>query len=94
MEGKSILMRVHEFRIAKDLERSDLTGISAKSSHFISDITLDFHYDDMHHKVDVKSVIGMLLIPIKAGTTLRLLTRGKDEEEAMHFMFDLFQMFM
>lgn len=86
-------MRVHEFKIATDLERSVLTDISVKSSHFISDVTLDFQYDDMHHKVDVKSLLGMLLVPIKAGTTLRLLTRGKDEEEAMHFIFDLFQIF-
>ncbi|MDR6549831.1 phosphocarrier protein [Paenibacillus qinlingensis] len=86
-------MRVHEFMVAKDLERSDLSTISKKSSHFISDITLDFQFDEKHHKVDVKSVLGMLLVPIKAGTTLRLLTRGKDEEEAMHYIFDLFRMF-
>ncbi|NQX58468.1 HPr family phosphocarrier protein [Paenibacillus qinlingensis] len=86
-------MRVHEFKVTKDLERSDLSGISVKSSHFISDITLDFQFDEKHHKVDVKSVLGMLLVPIKAGTTLRLLTRGKDEEEAMHFIFDLFRIF-
>lgn len=86
-------MRVHEFMISRDIERSDLSGISAKSSHFISDITLDFQYEDKHHKVDVKSILGMLLVPIKAGSTLRLLTRGKDEEEAMHFIFDLFQVF-
>ena len=86
-------MRVHEFKIATNVERSHLSEISAKSSHFISDVTLDFHYDDKHHKVDVKSLLGMLLVPIKGGTTLRLLTRGKDEEEAMHFIYDLFQIY-
>ena len=39
------------------------------------------------------SLLGMLLIPIRAGTMLRLLTKGKDEEEAMHYMFDLFESF-
>ncbi|NOV03030.1 HPr family phosphocarrier protein [Paenibacillus planticolens] len=84
-------MRVHEFEILADLQRSDLTAISAKSSHFVSDITIDFEYDHTMHCVDVKSLLGMLLVPIRAGTTLRLLTKGKDEEEAMHFMFDLFE---
>ncbi|MGG1550835.1 MULTISPECIES: HPr family phosphocarrier protein [Paenibacillus] len=87
-------MRVHEFTIHRELERSDLAGLSAKSSHFMSDITLDFDYDDKHHTVDVKSLLGMLLIPIRAGTLLRLLTRGKDEEEAMHFIFDQFKPFL
>ncbi len=86
-------MRVHEFEIHSDLQRGDLSAISAKSSHFISDITLDFELDHKHHIVDVKSLLGMLLVPIKAGTTLRLLTKGKDEEEAMHFMFDLFELY-
>lgn len=84
-------MRVHEFEIHADLQRHDLIDISAKSSHFMSDIIIDFEHDHIPHKVDVKSLLGMLLVPIKAGTTLRLLTKGKDEEEAMHFMFDLFE---
>lgn len=83
-------MRVHEFVILSDIQRSDLSVISAKSSHFISDVTIDFTLEDKHHIVDVKSLLGMLLVPIKAGTTLRLQTKGKDEEEAMHFIFDLF----
>ncbi|OPH57564.1 hypothetical protein BC351_03305 [Paenibacillus ferrarius] len=86
-------MRVHEFIIGRDLQRSDLSEISAKSSHFISDITIDFELE-LEHKsfhVDVKSLLGMLLVPIKAGTSIRLLTRGKDEEEAMHFIFALFE---
>jgi phosphocarrier protein HPr len=84
-------MRVHEFVIQADIERSDLTDISSKSSHFISDITIDFDHNDVHHVVDVKSLLGMLLVPIKAGTSIRLLTKGKDEEEAMHFMYNLFR---
>lgn len=83
-------MRVHEFVILSDIQRNDLSVISAKSSHFISDVTIDFRLEDKHHIVDVKSLLGMLLVPIKAGTKLRLQTKGKDEEEAMHFIFDLF----
>jgi phosphocarrier protein HPr len=84
-------MRVHDFEIRSDLQRSDLITISAQSSHFISDITIDFEFDHKQHSVDVKSLLGMLLVPIKSGTTLCLRTKGKDEEEAMHFMFDLFE---
>ncbi|NQX67732.1 HPr family phosphocarrier protein [Paenibacillus alba] len=84
-------MRVHEFIIGRDLQRSDLSEISAKSSHFISDITIDFELEHKSFHVDVKSLLGMLLVPIKAGTSIRLLTRGKDEEEAMHFIFALFE---
>ncbi|UKS29157.1 HPr family phosphocarrier protein [Paenibacillus sp. HWE-109] len=84
-------MRVHEFSIRRDLQRSDMSDISAKSSHFISDITIDFEQEHKAYHVDVKSLLGMLLVPIKAGTSLRLLTRGKDEEEAMHVIFDLFE---
>ncbi|MEC0227152.1 HPr family phosphocarrier protein [Paenibacillus alba] len=84
-------MRVHEFIIGRDLQRSDLSEISAKSSHFIADITIDFELEHKSFHVDVKSLLGMLLVPIKAGTSIRLLTRGKDEEEAMHFIFALFE---
>ncbi|MEW9698659.1 HPr family phosphocarrier protein [Paenibacillus sp. SI8] len=86
-------MRVHEFIILSDIDRSDLTEVSNQSSHFVSDITIEFDHNDVHHVVDVKSLLGMLLVSIKAGTLIRLLTKGKDEEEAMHFMFNLFQNF-
>ncbi|MFC5452933.1 HPr family phosphocarrier protein [Paenibacillus aestuarii] len=86
-------MRVHEFVIQSDIARSDLTNVSNQSSHFISDITLEFAYDDLKHIVDVKSLLGMLLVPIKAGTLVRLVTKGKDEEEAMHYMYNLLASF-
>jgi len=84
-------MRVHEFVIHADIERSDLIDISSKSSHFISDISIEFPHNQVQHVVDVKSLLGMLLVPIKAGTSIRLVTKGKDEEEAMHGMFNLFE---
>ncbi|MBD0383007.1 HPr family phosphocarrier protein [Paenibacillus sedimenti] len=86
-------MRVHEFVIHADIERSDITEISSKSSHFISDISIEFTHNQAQHVVDVKSLLGMLLVPIKAGTLIRLVTKGKDEEEAMHDMFNFFESF-
>ncbi|NEW06658.1 HPr family phosphocarrier protein [Paenibacillus sp. SYP-B3998] len=86
-------MRVHEFVIQSEIQRRDLTDISSQSAHFISEISIDFIHNEVRHVVDVKSLLGMLLVPIKSGTLIRLLTKGKDEEEAMHVMFELFQTF-
>ncbi|WP_336741774.1 HPr family phosphocarrier protein [Paenibacillus sp. y28] len=83
-------MRVHEFVIQRDIERSDLAAISTRSALFMSDIKMSFHDEYSEHVVDVKSLLGMLLVPIKAGTTIRLVTQGKDEEEALHFIYDWF----
>lgn len=83
-------MRVHEFMILTDIHREDLTAICAQSTHFVADITLKYSNNDSEHIVDVKSLLGMLLVPIKAGTSVRLTTKGKDEEEAMHFIYGLF----
>ncbi|UJF35824.1 HPr family phosphocarrier protein [Paenibacillus hexagrammi] len=84
-------MRVHEFTIRSHMERKDLTEISAKSSHFMSEITLVYTEGHTEHIVDMKSVLGMLLVPIKEGTTIRLITKGKDEEEALHYIYDWFE---
>ncbi|MFC4775190.1 HPr family phosphocarrier protein [Paenibacillus sp. GCM10023252] len=83
-------MRVHEFRIAADLEREELIAISVKASRFISDIILSFTYNDSDHTVDVKSLLGILLLPIKAGSIVCLRTRGRDELEALEYVLGLF----
>jgi phosphocarrier protein HPr len=33
----------------------------------------------------------MLLLPIKSGVTIRLIAKGKDEEEALNFVYNLFE---
>jgi phosphocarrier protein len=83
-------MRVHEFPISSEFKREDLIGISAKSSQFVSDIKIIFTHDHVEHTVDVKSLLGMLLLPINPGTMIRLITKGKDEEEALEFIYRLF----
>ena len=83
-------MRVHEFAVKRDVDRTALVRISAQSSQFVSDIKLEYRIEENVYAIDVKSLLGMMSLPIKAGTTLRLTTKGKDEEEAMHAVFELF----
>jgi phosphocarrier protein len=88
-------MRVHRFIINANIQRSDLTAISAKSSRFISDIRMEYTNEDgLECFVDVKSLLGMLLLPIKTGTAIRLVTKGKDEEEAMDYIYKLFEAYV
>jgi phosphocarrier protein HPr len=84
-------MRVHEFMINSDIQRKDLEEISLKSSHFVSDITIVYKNNENENLVDVKSLLGMLLLPIKSGVAIRLIAKGKDEEEALNFVCNLFE---
>ncbi|QJC52141.1 HPr family phosphocarrier protein [Paenibacillus albicereus] len=81
-------MRVHEFIIQADFGREDLTRLSAEAATFQSDIKLEFASGDNINIVDVKSLLGMLLLPIRRGTEVFLRVRGKDEEEAFAAMLD------
>jgi len=84
-------MRVHTFIIHTDVERQNLIDISAQSSRFVSDIMLEYTIAGDTHHVDVKSLLGMMSMPIKAGTELRLVVKGKDDEEALDDVFARFQ---
>ena len=83
-------MRVHTFTIHSGFQREDLIAISNESSRFVSDLKVIFANGDTLHTVDVKSLLGMLLLPIKPGTEVRLTAKGRDEEEALEFMLLLF----
>lgn len=84
-------MRVHEFIVTTDFTREDLTQLSAESGRFLSDIRLEFAHGDGINLVDVKSLLGMLLLPIRSGTTVTLRVKGRDEEEAFSHMLDLLE---
>ncbi|MCM3745814.1 HPr family phosphocarrier protein [Paenibacillus pasadenensis] len=84
-------MRVHEFVITSDFNREDLTRLSADAARFQSDIKLEFSNGDNYNIVDVKSLLGMLLLPIRSGTPVMLRIQGKDETEAMSYMIDAFE---
>lgn len=83
-------MRVHEFKMNFPLEREDLMEISRKASRFSSDILLKFNYSGSEHTVDVKSLLGILLLPILPGVLLRIETKGSDDLEALEYVLSLF----
>lgn len=75
-------MRVHDITITSDFTSDDLRRISAEAGRFHSNITLKVGHSD----VDVKSLLGMMLFPLKNGTVVTVQTKGDDEEEALDFM--------
>lgn len=84
-------MRVHEFKIEGDFDREELLRISSQASQFASDIKLTFGDETNQRIVDVKSLLGMLLLPIHNGSLVRISARGRDELEALEYMCALFQ---
>lgn len=84
-------MRTHEFTIHSDFHRDDLMSISYQASRFASDISLSFVESEHEHRVDVKSLLGMALLPIRHGSIVRLQTRGRDELEALEYMLDVLE---
>ncbi|GGO06196.1 HPr family phosphocarrier protein [Saccharibacillus kuerlensis] len=84
-------MRVHEFKIEGELDRDELLRISSQASQFASDIKLTFGDEDNQRIVDVKSLLGMMLLPIHTGSVVRLSARGRDELEALEYMCGLFE---
>ncbi|WP_337031625.1 HPr family phosphocarrier protein [Paenibacillus illinoisensis] len=84
-------MRTHEFTIHSDFHRDDLMSISSQASRFASDISLSFVESEHEHRVDVKSLLGMALLPIRHGSRVRLQTRGRDELEALEYMLDVLE---
>lgn len=75
-------MRVHDITLANDFTSNDLMNISLNAGRFHSDIVLMVQ----DAAIDVKSLLGMMLFPLKKGSVVTIRTRGKDEEEALDFM--------
>ncbi|WP_440109041.1 HPr family phosphocarrier protein [Paenibacillus sp. QZ-Y1] len=84
-------MRTHEFTIHSDFHRDSLMSVSSQASRFSSDISLSFMESDHEHRVDVKSLLGMALLPLRHGSVVRLQTRGRDELEALEYMLCLLE---
>ncbi|PZE21746.1 HPr family phosphocarrier protein [Paenibacillus xerothermodurans] len=83
-------MRVHEIQIYQDLPAQYVQEIALKAGAFRSDIKIKFEEQDI--QLDAKSILGMLLLPFRTGTKLRIQTKGTDEEEAIAMMCDLLEM--
>ncbi|WP_028552620.1 HPr family phosphocarrier protein [Paenibacillus sp. UNC451MF] len=77
-------MRVHEMIIATDFQPQYLQMIAQKASYFSSDIKIKFEKENI--QLDAKSILGMMLLPIRQGTRITIQTKGSDEEEAIEAM--------
>ncbi|MCZ8512272.1 HPr family phosphocarrier protein [Paenibacillus filicis] len=82
-------MRVHNVKVSHDLQPADLLGIVQAANRYRSSI--QFILEESSMVLDAKSMLGMMLRPIRSGTILRIQTRGGDEEEALDEMCRLLE---
>lgn len=82
-------MRVHEITVPKDLQAHDLQAVAQQAGRFRSDITLKLEEERV--VLDAKSMLGMMLLPIRGGTRVLIQTKGSDEEEALDAMCELLE---
>ncbi|TBL79926.1 HPr family phosphocarrier protein [Paenibacillus thalictri] len=84
-------MRVHDITVPKHLNSLDLQELSRHASKFSSNVTIRYDQENSHQvEVDVKSLLGMLLMPIEEGTHITIVTKGSDEKEAIDSICDFF----
>ncbi|SDC89266.1 phosphocarrier protein [Paenibacillus sp. UNCCL117] len=82
-------MRVHEVTVRRSFDFQDWQTLSRTASGFKSDILL--LCEEKEIKLDAKSVLGIMILPLREGTKLRIQTRGGDEEEALDAMCELLE---
>ncbi|WP_248925268.1 HPr family phosphocarrier protein [Paenibacillus hamazuiensis] len=83
-------MRVHDLEIPKNFEKEDLQRLTREANQFSSDIKIRY-ITDHQVEVDMKSLLGMMLVPIEKGTKITLVTKGPDEKEAIDFISELLE---
>lgn len=83
-------MRVHELTINHNYHLKELQTLSHEASQFRSDIIFRYETDENNQvELDVKSLLGIMMIPIHKGTRVTVVTKGADEKEAIDYMCDL-----
>lgn len=75
-------VRVHDITLSRDFSPEELRRIAFEAGRFSSDIVLKF--DGGASVIDMKSLLGLLLLSLRKGTRITLQTKGSDEEEAIH----------
>jgi len=79
-------MRVHRFSLPNDLGVETLQRLSQEAGRFRSDIYLEYEEEGNLFRIDVKSILGTMLLALRQGTEVLLRTKGTDEEEAIHWV--------
>ncbi|WP_281887516.1 HPr family phosphocarrier protein [Paenibacillus sp. YYML68] len=82
-------MRVHEVSLRQTFDFQQWQLLSRKASTFSSAITLISEEHGL--RLDAKSVLGIMASSLRAGTRVRIVTRGRDEEEALDAMCELLE---
>ncbi|WP_052339156.1 HPr family phosphocarrier protein [Gorillibacterium massiliense] len=74
-------MRIHTVQFGKAMSLKDLQSLSQAASKFQADVYLYLQNDSI--KIDVKSLLGLMLQSIPAGYEATVETSGADELEAL-----------
>lgn len=82
-------MRVHEITASSELKVDDLLLVVQRANQFSSEIIMVLN--DGEVKVDAKSVLGVMMYPIRRGMKIGIRTKGADEEEALHEMCEMLE---
>lgn len=84
-------MRVHEFAVKEQLSREQLVHISTEASRFSSTITMTYSIGESEHRIDVKSLLGMMLMIVAPGSNIRLTAAGEDDLEALEYLIPMLE---
>ncbi len=79
-------MRVHICTLANDMGIEQLQRLSQEAGTFRSELHIEYDDNGTHFKIDVKSVLGTMLLALRRGTEVLLRAKGRDEEEAIHWL--------
>lgn len=79
-------MRVHEITVNHDYTPEYLQWITHQASQYRSDILIKFEQESLY--LDVKSLLGMIMFPVRRGARITIQTKGADEKEAIDAMCD------
>ncbi|WP_426446933.1 HPr family phosphocarrier protein [Paenibacillus sp. S-38] len=82
-------LRVHDVTVPEDLQPDHLQRIAQQASLFRSDIKIKFENERI--QLDAKSLLGMMMLPMRRGTRVTVLAQGNDEEEALERIASLLE---
>jgi phosphocarrier protein HPr len=82
-------MRVYEITVRRDFTPESIQRLTHHATRFSSDIY--FTLEQANMKLNVKSLLGMMMFPLRKGTRLTVLTQGQDEKEAIDWLCDLLE---
>jgi phosphocarrier protein HPr len=82
-------MRVYEITICRDFTPDAIQRMTNHATRFSSDIY--FSLEQANIKLNVKSLLGMMMFPLRKGTRLTVLTQGADEKEAIDWVCEILE---